>query len=175
MSVDHNIHTARFLDRTLRDIAVEYNSYFENAGFVDLGGSGDPTSDTKSPQRIRIANNLVVGLDAVNFRTFPAGQSGHQPNGWPLKSSPFMGRTFLAFSEFEDLRFESNTILPTFGDGTYIWLAGNEASGGLVHGANILSFSRPSIFQYGLQGDTNQTTYIPGPLSGSGYDFWKVH
>ncbi len=162
-------------DRTLRDIAIEYNTFYKNGGFIDMAGSADPTTDTKSPQRIRIANNLAVETDTVRYRTFPAGQAGTQPNGWPLTVAPYSGRTFLMFSEAEDLRFEHNTILPTLGSGPHIWLAGSEASGGVVVNGNILPFSRSSLFQYGLRGDTNQTTYIPPPSGGLGYSFWKDH
>ena len=162
-------------DRTLRDITIEYNTLHENGGFLDIGGSGDFTTDTKSPQRIRIAQNLGVDVDAVRFRAFPAGQAGTQANGWPLTVSPFIGRTFLSYAESEDLRVERNTVLPTFGHGPYVWLATGEASGGTVVGDNIVSFSRASIFQYGLVGDTNNTTYIPPPPSNSGFPFWQAH
>jgi hypothetical protein len=162
-------------DRSLRDIAIESNTFYKNGGFIDIAGNADPTTDTKSPQRIRIANNLAVETDTARYRTFPAGQAGTQPNGWPLTIAPFSGRTFLAFAESEDLRFEQNTVLPTLGSGPHIWLAGGEASGGLVVSNNILPFSRSSLFQYGLRVDTNQTTYIPPPASGFGYAMWKDH
>ena len=162
-------------DRTLRDIAIDYNTFYKNGGFIDMVGSSEGTSDTKSAQRIRIAHNLAVEVDSVRYRTFPAGQTGTQPNGWPLTISPYSGRFFLAYSEFEDLRLERNTILPTLGSGPHVWLATTEGSGGLVVANNILPFSRSTLFQYGLRGDTSGTGYVPPPASSSGYAFWKDH
>ena len=162
-------------ERTLRDIAIEHNTFHQNGGFVDLGGSTAPTSDTRSSQRLQVTNNLATEIDAVRFRTFPAGQSGNQANGWPMTIGPFMGRVMLTFLETEDLQVKRNTVLPALGHGPYIWLASAEPSGGTLVEDNILPFSRSTIFQYGLRGDTNNTNYLPGPASGFGYDFWKVH
>ena len=161
--------------RALRDIAIEYNTFYKNGGFIDLAGSVDRTTYTKSSQRIRIAHNLGVEIDTVRYRTFPAGQAGTQPAGWPVTVGPFNGRTIMALGEYEDLRFEQNTILPTTGSGPYLWLAGGEASGGTVVGNNILSFSRSTILQYGLRGNTGADSYIPPPTTASGYNFWKQH
>jgi hypothetical protein len=162
-------------DRTLRDIAIEYNTFYQNGGFIDFAGSPDPTTDTRSPQRIRIANNLAVETDTVRFRTFPAGQTGTQANGWPLSVAPYSGRVFLHYGETEDLRFEHNTILPTLGSGPHVWLVKGEASGGVVVGNNILPFSRSTLFQYGLRGDTSGSTYVPAPPNGFGYAFWQAN
>ncbi len=163
------------VDRTLRDIEIIHNVLHRNGGFIDLGGSLDATSDTKSPQRILVTHNLGVEVDAVRNRTFPAGQAGHQPNGWPLTVSPFIGRSFLSYAETEDHRVEHNTITPTFGHGPFIWLASGEASGGTVVDSNIVPLSRSAIFQFGLQADLSGANYLPAPSSSSGYDFWKTH
>ncbi|MEZ5363228.1 MAG: hypothetical protein R2748_13020 [Bryobacterales bacterium] len=160
-------------DRTLRDIAIEFNTFDKNGGFIDLADPADKSLRIKSPQRIRILNNLVSEVDTVRYRTFPAGQAGTQDVGWPLNVAPFSGRVFGALSSFEDLRLEQNTILPTLGSGPYLWLGGGETAGGLVVANNVAPFSMSTQFQFGFRGTIGASSFLPPPSSSASYGFWK--
>ncbi|MCB1018344.1 MAG: fibronectin type III domain-containing protein [Bryobacterales bacterium] len=165
--------SATAIDRTLRDIEIEYNTFYKNAGFIDLFGINDNSVRHLSPQRIRVIHNLAANIDVVRFRTFPAGQAGTQDYGWRMDVAPYSGRVFGALAPFEDLRVEQNTVLPTLGGGPHLWLGGSETSGGLVVANNITPLSETTGQQYGIRGDTNSATYQPAPESGFGYAFWK--
>ncbi len=124
---------------TARDILIEFNSIWENAGSIDVTGPGSRVTRTESARRIRIASNLVR-TNRPSRKTSPSGQSGEVNQPWGI--SPFYGEFFRDATPSTDVIVENNTIGELMGgDASFVTLGG-QFDGTTVFRQNVFPYSR---------------------------------